>query len=64
MDNELIAKAIEIAKENSGNFGMSLLQRRMKLGCIKCSKLLEELENRGIIGPYNPENTLRTVLIK
>lgn len=64
MDDELIIKAIEIAKENYDNFSLNLLKRRLKIGCIKCSKLLETLEERGIISSYNSKDNVRKVLLK
>lgn len=64
MDDELIIKAIEIAKENYDNFCSNLLKRKLKIGGIKCSKLLEILENKKIISPYNSEEKRRNVLIR
>lgn len=64
MDEELVIKAIEIAKQNHENFSFSLLQRKLKVGCIKCSKLIETLEEKGIISPYNAQKSSREVLIK
>lgn len=64
MDDELISKAIEIAKENHDGFCVDLLQRKLRIGCIKCSKLIEILEDRGIIGPFNPRENIRRVLVK
>lgn|GEM_PF-3529732 len=64
MDNELIIKAIQIAKENPDNFSISLLQRKLKIGHITGAKLLEVLEGRRIIGSYSPKENLRKVLVE
>lgn len=63
MDNELIMKAIQIAKENPDNFCINLLKRKLRISHITCAKLLEVLEDRRIIGSYNAEENLRKVLI-
>ena len=62
-ERKIIEKAIRIAKENPNNFGMGILQKKLKLGVIKCSRLLDILENEGVIGKYNPKSHLREVLI-
>lgn len=64
MDDKLIEKAIDIAKENQEKFCLSLLQRKLKIGCIKSSKLIDILEERGIISAYNSQKNIREVLVK
>lgn len=63
MDDELIMQAIEIAKDNRDNFSLSLLQKKLKIGCIKCSKLIDILENKRVISSYDFQNNKRKVLI-
>jgi DNA segregation ATPase FtsK/SpoIIIE-like protein len=50
-----VLKAIEIAKSCKGTqeFSVTLIQRKFKNGYIWANRMLEELELRGIIGPYN-----------
>jgi S-DNA-T family DNA segregation ATPase FtsK/SpoIIIE len=64
MDDELISRAIEIAKENQDGICVNLLQRTLRIGAFKSSKLIEELEMRGIIGSYDPSENIRRVLVK
>lgn len=52
IDDELVNKAIEIAKNNKDNFSMSLLQRKLRIGVINANKLLEILENKKVISEY------------
>ena len=63
MDEKLIIKSIEIAKENRENFCVALLQQKLKIGSIACAKLIEILENKGVISTYNPNEKIRRVLI-
>ena len=49
-DEELIQHCIEIiCKERCAN--PALLQRRLRLGYTRCSRIMDELEKRGIVGP-------------
>lgn len=49
-DEELIQHCIEIiCKERCAN--PALLQRRLSLGYTRCSRIMDELEKRGIVGP-------------
>lgn len=63
MDNNLIIKAMEIAKENRDSFCVTLLQQKLKVGSITCAKLIDVLENKRIIATYNPNENARKVLI-
>ena len=49
-DEPLIMEAIEVIKE-SGKASASLLQRRLKLGYARAARILDILEEKGIIGP-------------
>lgn len=42
----------------------SLLERRMRCGHIRATRLMTELENNGIVGPLIRVGVLRTVLVK
>ncbi|KZL88726.1 DNA translocase FtsK [Clostridium magnum] len=63
MDDNLVTKAIQIAKENRDSFCVTLLQQKLKVGNITCAKLIDVLENRRIIEAYNPNKNVRRVLI-
>lgn len=49
-DEPIIMEAIEIIKE-SGKASASLLQRRLKLGYARAARILDMLEEKGMIGP-------------
>lgn len=61
--DELMQKAIQIAKDNKENFGIEILQKKLKVGYCKCARLIDELESSAIIGCYNQETKRREVLI-
>jgi S-DNA-T family DNA segregation ATPase FtsK/SpoIIIE len=49
-DEPLINEAIEVIRE-SGKASASLLQRRLKLGYARAARILDLLEEKGMIGP-------------
>jgi S-DNA-T family DNA segregation ATPase FtsK/SpoIIIE len=49
-DEALIAKAMEVIRSEK-KASTSLLQRRLKIGYGRAARLLDELEDRGIVGP-------------
>ena len=49
-DEALIVKAAELAVD-AGQLSTTSLQRRLKLGYAKAARIVDELEERGIIGP-------------
>ena len=49
-DEELIEQCIEIIRSEH-KASVSLLQRRLKLGYGRAARIMDELENRGIVGP-------------
>ena len=53
-------QAIEVVVE-AGQASTSLLQRRLRLGYARAGRIIDELEQRGIVGPH--ENKPRQVLI-
>ena len=61
-DDENIRKALEIIlRENKAS--ISYLQRRMGIGYNKAAKIIEELENRGIVSKAKDSGEKRTILI-
>ena len=56
----LTNQAIEIAV-SSGTIATSLLQRKLKIGYGRAARIIDEMEERGIVGPF--EGKSRRVLI-
>lgn len=48
--DEMLPQAIEVAVE-AGGVSTSMLQRRLRLGYARAGRIIDEMEQRGIIGP-------------
>ncbi len=59
--DEMLPAAIECVVE-AGMASTSLLQRKLKLGYARAARMIDELESRGIVGPFEGSKP-RTVLI-
>jgi S-DNA-T family DNA segregation ATPase FtsK/SpoIIIE len=51
-DEEVIQQCIEVIRSEQ-KASVSLLQRRLRLGYGRAARIMDELENRGIVGPSN-----------
>jgi S-DNA-T family DNA segregation ATPase FtsK/SpoIIIE len=52
MDDELIPEAARlVVMHNQGS--TSLLQRRLKVGYSRAGRLMDQLEQLGVVGPFN-----------
>lgn len=60
-DDEMTEAAIEVAFE-VGQVSTSMLQRRLKLGYSRAARIVDEMEEKGIVGPYEGSKP-RPVLI-
>ncbi len=60
-EDEMLPKAIECVVE-AGQASTSLLQRRLKLGYARAARIIDEMEQRGIVGPFEGSKP-RPVLI-
>ncbi|MDF2838711.1 MAG: ftsK [Evtepia sp.] len=49
--DELFSDAVEIVLE-MGQASVSMLQRRLKLGYSRAARLVDQMEDRGIVGPF------------
>ena len=49
-DEEILEQCIEVIRSEQ-KASVSLLQRRLKLGYGRAARIMDELENRGIVGP-------------
>jgi S-DNA-T family DNA segregation ATPase FtsK/SpoIIIE len=61
-DDELLERAIEIVRE-SGKASVSLLQRRLRVGYARAARLIDEMEDQGIIGADEGGGRARSILI-
>lgn len=59
--DELLPRAIEVVVE-TGQASVSMLQRRLKLGYSRAARLIDQMEERGIVGPFEGSKP-RQVLI-
>jgi len=59
--DELLRRAIDIVREQ-GFASASMLQRRMRIGYPRASRLIDEMEDRGIVGPAERGGRPRQVL--
>ena len=48
----MLNKALEVLK-SSKRASTSMLQRRLRIGYNRAARLMEDLEDRGIVGPEN-----------
>ena len=60
-DEALIVKAAELAVD-AGQLSTTSLQRRLKLGYAKAARIVDELEERGIIGPSEGAKPRRVLM--
>ncbi len=49
--DELLPAAVDVILE-TGQASVSMLQRRLKLGYARAARIVDEMEDRGIVGPF------------
>ncbi len=59
--DELLQRAIDVVREQ-GFASASMLQRRMRIGYPRASRLIDEMEERGVVGPAERGGRPRQVL--
>lgn len=62
-DDILIEKAIDIVVE-MGQASTSSLQRKLKLGYARAARIIDELENMGVVGPYEGAKPRKVLMSK
>ena len=59
--DEMLPAAVEVILE-TGQASVSMLQRRLKLGYARAARIVDEMEEKGIVGPFQGSKP-RTILI-
>jgi S-DNA-T family DNA segregation ATPase FtsK/SpoIIIE len=59
--DEMLPAAVDVILE-TGQASVSMLQRRLKLGYARAARIVDEMEERGIVGPFMGSKP-RTILI-
>ena len=49
--DEMLPAAVDVILE-TGQASVSMLQRRLKLGYARAARIVDEMESKGIVGPY------------
>ena len=49
--DEMLPAAVDVILE-TGQASVSMLQRRLKLGYARAARIMDEMEERGIVGPF------------
>lgn len=62
-DEDILERAIEVVVE-AGQASTSALQRRLKLGYARAARMMDELEQLGIIGPYEGAKPRKVLMTK
>lgn len=61
--DEMLPKAIEVVIE-AQSASTTLLQRKLKLGYARAARIIDDLEERGIIGPYEGAKPRKVLVSK
>jgi len=61
--DELLPAAVDIMLE-IGQASTSMLQRKLKLGYSRASRLVDQMEGRGIVGPFNGSKPREILITK
>ena len=59
--DEMLPAAVDVILE-TGQASVSMLQRRLKLGYARAARIVDEMEEKGIVGPFQGAKP-RTILI-
>ncbi len=61
--DEMLPQAIEVVVE-AGVASTSLLQRRLKLGYARAARIVDQLEEKGIVGPFEGAKPRKVLITK
>ena len=59
----MLEEAINVVVEN-GMASTSLLQRKLKLGYARAARIVDEMESRGVVGPYEGSKPRKVLITK
>ena len=62
-DDPVLEEAIKVVVE-LGQASTSLLQRKLKLGYARAARIIDEMEERGIVGPYEGAKPRQVLITK
>ena len=62
-EDPMLNDAIKVVVEN-GQASTSLLQRRLKLGYARAARIIDEMETRGVVGPYEGSKPRKVLITK
>lgn len=62
-DDPMLDEAIKVVVEN-GMASTSLLQRKLKLGYARAARIVDEMEQRGVVGPYEGSKPRKVLISK
>lgn len=62
-DDEMFPKAVEVVVE-AGMASTTLLQRKLKLGYARAARIVDELSEKGIIGPFEGSKPRKVLITK
>jgi S-DNA-T family DNA segregation ATPase FtsK/SpoIIIE len=60
-EDPLLKEATELVRKE-GRASISMLQRRMRIGYTRAARMIDTLEEKGIVGPTQANNPVRQVL--
>ena len=63
-DNEIIMKAAELVIDNPDKASISSLQRHLSLGFAKAGRIMDALEDRGVVGPHAGSKPRKVLMTK
>jgi len=62
-DDPMLEEAIKVVVEN-GQASTSLLQRKLKLGYARAARIVDMMEERGVVGPYDGPRPRKVLITK
>jgi S-DNA-T family DNA segregation ATPase FtsK/SpoIIIE len=63
IDDDLFERAVELVRRQNGA-SVSLLQRKMRIGYARAARLIDAMEERGIIGPQKENSSKQREVLK